>query len=482
MMDLELIKNPKVLIDGQWWDASDGQTTSVINPATGEQIAHVPKAGQHEANEAVLAAERALHKPLSFDDRVQLVARIARLLLENKDQLARIITLEQGKPLRESIAEVEYSAGFFTQAAEQVVHLQSNTLKQRPRGLKWTVHHRPAGVAALITPWNFPLAQLAKKVSAALACGCPIVAKPSEFTPLSAIALFGLIESIGVPRGLVNLVFGEAEMIGEVFCTHPMVRVLSFTGSTRVGRLLNERASSHLKRMTLELGGSAPFIVLNDSHLEMAVDGLMASKFRCAGQTCVCASRALVEEKISDRFVEMVVDRTKRLRVGNGLDPETDLGPLINSSGYDKVALHVSDAMIRGAKMVFGSGSVGPSKAFGNFFEPRVLTEVNESMLVSREETFGPVIAIRTVRDESDAIRLANDTLYGLAAYLFTSDQDRAARVTQQLHFGHVGVNTGTGPTPEAPFGGMKDSGFGREGGLEGLLEFCETQTLASKF
>ncbi|HQY88402.1 MAG TPA: NAD-dependent succinate-semialdehyde dehydrogenase [Tepidisphaeraceae bacterium] len=481
MSELNLISDPRGYVDGRWIEASSGEMFQVRNPATGELLASVPKLGSSETVEAIESAERAFRSPMSFDDRVRLVKSISKLLLGNKDQLARIITMEQGKPLKESLVEVEYSAGFFDEASEQLLKLQPHTLSKRPRDLAWTIHHRPAGVAALITPWNFPLAQLAKKVSAALACGCPIVVKPAELTPLSAIALVRLIESIGVPRGWVNLLIGDAESIGAVFCTHPAVRVVSFTGSTRVGRLLNEQASKHLKRMTLELGGSAPFIVFEDANLELTTDALIASKFRCAGQTCVCASRVLVDETISEKLVELVVARVKKLRVGNGLESNVDLGPLISSSGYDKVASHVRDAINRGAKIVVGDASFGPSKSFGNFFNPTVLIDVNESMLVSREETFGPVISIRNVRDESEAIRLANDTPYGLAAYLFTSNVDRAERVVEQLRFGHVGVNNGSGPTPEAPFGGMKDSGFGREGGLEGLLEFCETQTVASK-
>lgn len=396
-----------------------------------------------------------------------------------KHELARIITLEHGKPLKEGVTEVEYSAGFFAFFARNLHRIDSELLPDRPRNLPWKVYHRPAGVAALITPWNFPLAMLAKKMAPALGAGCGIVTKPASQTPLTAIALHAIMERVGVPAGRVNLVTGKAGPIGKVLCTHPLVRIISFTGSTEVGRVLAGQAAPHLKRMALELGGNAPFIVFSDAAIDAAADALMANKFRAGGQTCVCTNRVYVHESIAEPFSKAVADRTAKLKVGNGMNGDTDIGPLINRDGFDKVAAHVADALQRGARRLVGEAPPRPPNDWGAFYPPTVLADIKPEMLVCREETFGPVVAISRFAGEADVVEQANSTPYGLAAYVFTSDAARAERVIEQLHFGHVGLNTGTGPTPEAPFGGMKDSGFGREGGIEGLLEFCESQVVA---
>lgn len=479
MIESPLLAELGGYIAGEWVDADTGDTFDVINPADGDCLARVPGMGEGQVARAVEAAHDAYGRSVSAEERCRWLSEIAAALAAHTTELARIITLEHGKPLREGAAEVEYSAGFFSFFAENLHRLEAEVLAGRPHGLQWKVHHRPAGVAALITPWNFPLAMLAKKLAAALAAGCGIVTKPASQTPLTCIALYGLMHRIGVPAGRVNLVLGKAGPIGKVFCTHPAVRLISFTGSTDVGKVLASQAAPHLKRMALELGGNAPFIVFDDAPIETAVDALIANKFRAGGQTCVCTNRVYVHERIAEPFAAAVVDRTRRLEVGDGMLPGTDIGPLIDRNGFDKVAEHVSDAMRRGAVRLAGDDPPRPACDWGAFYPPTVLVGVTPEMLVCREETFGPVVAIAAFAGEAEAIEQANATPYGLAAYLFTRDPVRAERLVRRLRFGHVGLNTGSGPTPEAPFGGMKASGYGREGGIEGLLEFCETQVVA---
>jgi succinate-semialdehyde dehydrogenase/glutarate-semialdehyde dehydrogenase len=346
--------------------------------------------------------------------------------------------------------------------------------------MQWTVHHRPAGVVGLITPWNFPLAMIAKKLAPALASGCTAVVKPAANTPLTCVAVWHLLQRLELPPGRLNLVIGRPAPIGEVLCSHPAVRLISFTGSTEVGKLLIEKTAPYVKRLAMELGGNAPFIVMDDADINTAADALMANKFRCAGQTCVCANRVYVQRNVAGPFIEAIAGRVQRLRVGNGMDPDTDIGPLINRDGFEKVDQHVKDALRRGAKRVVGTDRPAPTHEWGAFYSPTVLTDTTADMLVSRDETFGPVVAIGLFDTEVQAVELANGTPYGLAAYMFTRDTARGQRMAAQLRFGHMGLNTGTGPAPEAPFGGMKESGFGREGGLEGLLEFCEAQTVVT--
>jgi len=382
--------------------------------------------------------------------------------------------------LGEARVEVEYSAGFFRFYAEAIEQLESHKLEQPIRNARWTIHHRPAGVVALITPWNFPLAMLSKKLAPAIATGCSSVIKPAELTPLSAMALRFLAIEAGVPPERVQVISGKPAPVGEVCCSHPAVRLISFTGSTGVGKLLMTNAAPHLKRLALELGGNAPFIVFEDADIEGAAAAVVPNKFRCAGQTCVCANRFYVHDSVVEQFTELVCEHVAKLRVGNGMDEGTDIGPLVNRKAWDKVAAHVEDALAHGATRVLGAPPEPSKNEWGNFFAPTVLIGIKPNMLLTREETFGPVIAISSFSDEAEVIEAANSTQYGLAAYLFSSDGARIERVVPQLQFGHVGVNTGTGPTPEAPFGGMKQSGFGREGGLEGLFEFCETQTVAT--
>ncbi len=480
MIDSALLKSSAGYIDGKWCGADSGRTMPVVNPATGETIAVVPLMGRDETNRAVEAAAGALKTPAPIAQRRNWLVRLADLVAENRAELGRIITHEHGKPWKEAQGEAEYAANFFRYYAGCVDHLAPKKLTERPRDHGWTVHHRPAGVAALITPWNFPLAMLAKKFSAALAADCPCVVKPSSKTPLSMIALFSLMEQLDLPPGKANLVLGAAGEISGAICEHPAVRVISFTGSTPIGKKLLAATAPHLKRLALELGGNAPFIVFDDANLDSAVNHLMANKFRGAGQTCVCANRVYVQRGVADAFAAKVAERVNALKVGNGMDDGVDIGPLIDRNAFDKVRRHVDDAVSRGAKRVAGVDPVEPKGDHGCFFPPTVLRGVTADMLCVNDETFGPVAPIIEFGDEEEVIAAANATEYGLAAYLFTADDERAQRAIARLSFGHVGHNTGTGPTAEAPFGGMKHSGFGREGGLEGLHDFVEPQTVAS--
>jgi succinate-semialdehyde dehydrogenase/glutarate-semialdehyde dehydrogenase len=452
----------------------------VRNPATGEILALLPNMGEAEAEAAVEAGERAMQSSPPPQQRRDWLMAIHDRMLTDRESFGRLITLEHGKPLKEGITEVEYTAGFFRFFAEQIDRLEAERLPGLIRNCRWTIHHRPAGVAGLITPWNFPLAMIGKKVAPALAAGCAAVIKPAKEAPLSTIALCAVAEQVGVPAGRLNVLVGSAAPIGAVLCRHPAVRLVSFTGSTEVGRLLIANTAPHIKKLAMELGGNAPFIVFEDADLEAAANALISNKFRASGQTCVCTNRVYVHRSIASPFTDAVAERVRKLRVGNGLDPETDIGPLINRDAFDKVADHVRDALARGATRLAGDDPPRPASDWGAFYPPTVLTGVTPDMLVCREETFGPVVAISEFDDEDRVIEAANSTCYGLAAYVFTRSADRAATILSRLRFGHVGLNTGTGPTPEAPFGGMKQSGFGREGGLEGLLEFCDTQVVAT--
>jgi succinate-semialdehyde dehydrogenase/glutarate-semialdehyde dehydrogenase len=479
MIESPLLPQIGSYIDGKWVTATNAPPTDVWNPCHGQKLAVI---AQIEELQLVRAIDSAAEAVLRFPDvqkRSGWLAHIAELLLSNKQELARIIVLENGKPLKEAVGEVEYAAGFFEYYAKNLAPLESRVLPGNVRGCKWTVHHRPAGVAGIITPWNFPLAMMAKKLSAALAAGCAVVTKPAPATPLSAIALWHLFTQAGLDNGRANLVIGDAEMIGRVLCSHPSVRVVSFTGSTRVGKKLMEMSSQHLKRVALELGGNAPFIVFKDADLDAAADHLIANKFRAGGQTCVCANRILVQRDVHDQFAEILRPKIAALKVGDGLDPGTDIGPLINREGWEKVDRHVRDALARGAQRLVGADPPRPVHNWGAFFPPTLLAGIRPDMILCREETFGPVVALMPFDTDDDAVRLANFTDYGLAAYVFTRDAGRAERTIRRLNFGHIGLNTGTGPAPHAPFGGMKQSGFGREGGEEGLLEYLEPLTVA---
>jgi succinate-semialdehyde dehydrogenase/glutarate-semialdehyde dehydrogenase len=466
-------------VGGEWVQAASGATMPVRDPATGEILADVPDMGETDAEAAVQAAAEMLHATPSLATRESWLTAIADRLEAEADALGAIITREQGKPLREGEAEVRYAAGFYRYAAEHVAELAPRALPERERGCRWIVYSRPAGVVGLITPWNFPLAMHAKKFSAALAAGCPSISKPDEHTPLSLIAFWRLLAEVGLPPGMANLVIGQPAPIGRVLCTHPAVRALSFTGSTDVGRILRQQAAPHIKALTLELGGNAPFLVMDDAELEAAADALLANKFRAGGQTCVCTNRVLVHQSAVPRFVALTAERMRALRVGTGTAPDVDIGPLIHRAAWDKVRGHVQDALDHGARRVLGETPPRPDHDWGAWFPPTLLTGVTPAMRLFQEETFGPVVAVGAFDTDEEALHLANATPYGLAAYLFTTHAARADRFIERLRFGHVGLNTATGPAPHAPFGGRKDSGLGREGGTEGLREFIETQVVA---
>jgi succinate-semialdehyde dehydrogenase / glutarate-semialdehyde dehydrogenase len=478
MINSALLAKTHGFINGHWCEADSQRSMPVVNPATGEVIANVPVMGRIETTRAVDAAAEALSTPASIKQRSKWLAQLADLITEHRTELGRIITHEHGKPLAEAQGEADYAASFFRYYSTCIDHLKPKPLADRPRNHSWTVYYRPAGVAALITPWNFPLAMLAKKFSAAFAADCCCVVKPSSKTPLSMVALFSLIEQIGLPPGKANLVLGPAGEISDVLCEHPAVRVISFTGSTPVGKKLMADTAPHLKRLALELGGNAPFIVFDDADVDRAVDQLMSNKFRGSGQTCVCANRVYVQKGIAIEFAEKLAVRVNQLKVGNGMEDGITMGPLIDQKAVDKVKRHVDDAVTRGAERLTGSVADESKIANGSFFPPTVLRGVTSAMECVNDETFGPLAPIIEFQSEEEVVDAANKTEYGLAAYVFTSSDERADRVIARLSFGHVGHNTGSGPTAEAPFGGMKHSGFGREGGLEGLHDFIETQAV----
>ncbi|MBK1886449.1 NAD-dependent succinate-semialdehyde dehydrogenase [Marinobacter sp. DY40_1A1] len=484
MIESPLLGKMTGYIGGRWTDNEQGNTFDVYNPATGKVIAQVASMPESEVKAAIEAGKSALQltHPYSIETRRKWLEDIRDALRANKEEVGRVLCLEHGKPLNEAQGEVDYAAGFFDYCSKNIQALDAHELPGKPRDCTWTVHYRPVGVTALITPWNFPIGMIAKKLSAALAAGCPSVIKPASETPLTMIALFELMDKhVDLPDGMVNLVMGKASVIGKVLCESPDVPMLSFTGSTEVGRKLVVDTADQIKKLALELGGNAPFIVFDDANLDAAADNLIANKFRGSGQTCVCANRIFVHEKVMDAFGAKLAERVNKMTVGDGIAGDVDLGPLINKAGFDKVKRHLEDALNKGAALVAGKqpGDLGEGHLF---FPPTVISGVTPDMCCSREETFGPLVPMASFRTEEEVIEAGNDTEFGLASYVFTADAERAQRVAAGLRFGHVGWNTGSGPTPEAPFGGMKASGIGREGGLEGLFEFVEAQTIPRGF
>jgi len=458
-------------IGGEWYESAG--TYPVLNPATGEVIAQVAKGGASETTRAIVAAECAFPawRSLTAKERGARVKRWGELMLENRDALAELLTLEQGKPLAEARGEVGYAASFFEWFAEEAKRAYGDVIPSPNPHAKIIVTREPVGVVAAITPWNFPLAMITRKAGPALAAGCTMVLKPSEETPLSALALAVLAEKAGIPPGVFNIVSGDAVTIGGVLTESDVVRKLSFTGSTRVGKLLAKQSADTLKKLSLELGGNAPFIVFDDADIDAAVQGAMASKFRNTGQTCVCVNRFYVQDGIYDAFTSALTKAVQKMRVGNALQGEVEQGPLINQAALKKVETHVADALQKGAKVLTG----GKQHALGGtFYEPTVLVEASKSMLIAAEETFGPVAACFRFKTEDEAIAAANDTPFGLSAYFYTRDLARAWRVAEALESGMVGINEGILSTEVAPFGGVKQSGLGREGSKYGLDEYTE--------
>ncbi|SEJ87035.1 NAD-dependent succinate-semialdehyde dehydrogenase [Paraburkholderia diazotrophica] len=458
-------------IDGEWYESAN--TYAVRNPATGEVIANVAKGGAHETAHAIDAAGRAFPawRALTAKERGARVKRWGELMLEHRDALAELLTREQGKPLAEAKGEVGYAASFFEWFAEEAKRSYGDVIPSPKPDAKIIVTREPVGVVAAITPWNFPLAMITRKAGPAIAAGCTMVLKPSEETPLSAFALAVLAARAGIPAGVFNIVSGDAVAIGGVLTASPVVRKLSFTGSTRVGKLLAKQSADTLKKLSLELGGNAPFIVFDDADIDAAVQGAIASKFRNTGQTCVCVNRFYVQDGIYDAFTQALTEAVKKMCVGDALKGDVEQGPLINEAALAKVEAHVADALEHGAKALTG----GKRHALGGtFYEPTVLVDATQSMRIAEEETFGPVAACFRFETEDEVIEAANDTPFGLSAYFYTRDLGRAWRVAEALESGMVGINEGIISTEVAPFGGVKQSGLGREGSKYGMDEYVE--------
>ncbi|AUD59516.1 MULTISPECIES: NADP-dependent succinate-semialdehyde dehydrogenase [Shewanella] len=473
-----LLKDPSLLrqqcyINGQWCDAESKETVAIANPATGAVIASVPVMGQVETQAAIKAAEAALPawRALTAKERGAKLRRWFELLNENSDDLALLMTTEQGKPLAEAKGEVTYAASFIEWFAEEAKRIYGDTIPGHQGDKRLMVIKQPVGVTAAITPWNFPAAMITRKAAPALAAGCTMVVKPAPQTPFTALALAELAERAGIPAGVFSVVTGDAVAIGNEMCSNPIVRKLSFTGSTNVGIKLMEQCAPTLKKLSLELGGNAPFIVFNDANIDAAVEGAMIAKYRNAGQTCVCANRIYVQDGVYDEFALKLSTAVGKLKVGEGIKEGVTTGPLINAAAVEKVQSHLVDAIAKGASVVAG-GKV--HDLGGNFFEPTVLTNVDKSMRVAREETFGPLAPLFKFSDVDDVIKQANDTEFGLAAYFYGRDISLVWKVAEALEYGMVGVNTGLISTEVAPFGGMKSSGLGREGSKFGIEEYLE--------
>ncbi|MFB2648218.1 NADP-dependent succinate-semialdehyde dehydrogenase [Shewanella mangrovisoli] len=473
-----LLKDPSLLrqqcyINGQWCDAQSKETVAIANPATGAVIASVPVMGQAETQAAIAAAEAALPawRALTAKERGAKLRRWFELLNENSDDLALMMTTEQGKPLAEAKGEVTYAASFIEWFAEEAKRVYGDTIPGHQGDKRIMVIKQPVGVTAAITPWNFPAAMITRKAAPALAAGCTMVVKPAPQTPFTALALAVLAERAGIPAGVFSVITGDAIGIGNEMCSNPVVRKLSFTGSTQVGIKLMEQCAPTLKKLSLELGGNAPFIVFDDANIDAAIEGAMIAKYRNAGQTCVCANRIYVQAGVYDEFARKLSIAVGKLKVGEGITEGVTTGPLINRAAVEKVQSHLEDALSKGATVVAGGK---PHSLGGNFFEPTVLTNVDSSMRVAREETFGPLAPLFKFTDVDDVIKQANDTEFGLAAYFYGRDISLVWKVAEALEYGMVGVNTGLISTEVAPFGGMKSSGLGREGSKFGIEEYLE--------
>ncbi|ESE41613.1 NADP-dependent succinate-semialdehyde dehydrogenase [Shewanella decolorationis] len=473
-----LLKDPSLLrqqcyINGKWCDAQSKETVAIANPATGAVIASVPVMGQAETQAAIAAAEEALPawRALTAKERGAKLRRWFELLNENSDDLALMMTTEQGKPLAEAKGEVTYAASFIEWFAEEAKRVYGDTIPGHQGDKRIMVIKQPVGVTAAITPWNFPAAMITRKAAPALAAGCTMVVKPAPQTPFTALALAVLAERAGIPAGVFSVITGDAIGIGNEMCSNPVVRKLSFTGSTQVGIKLMEQCAPTLKKLSLELGGNAPFIVFDDANIDAAVEGAMIAKYRNAGQTCVCANRIYVQAGVYDEFARKLSIAVGKLKVGEGIGEGVTTGPLINRAAVEKVQSHLEDALSKGATVVAGGK---PHSLGGNFFEPTVLTHVDSSMRVAREETFGPLAPLFKFTDVDDVIKQANDTEFGLAAYFYGRDISLVWKVAEALEYGMVGVNTGLISTEVAPFGGMKSSGLGREGSKYGIEEYLE--------
>lgn len=462
-------------VDGEWINAEDGATLEVTNPATGEILGTVPKLGSLATRRAIEAANRALPawRRKTAQERAALLRKWYTLMLESQDDLARLMSAEQGKPLSESRGEIAYAASFIEWFAEEGKRVYGDVIPPHQEDKRILVLKEPIGVCAAITPWNFPAAMITRKAGPALAAGCPMVVKPASATPYSALALAELADRAGIPAGVFSVVTGSSRDIGAEMTDNPTVRKLTFTGSTDIGKQLIKACAGTVKKVSMELGGNAPFIVFDDADLDEAVEGALVSKYRNTGQTCVCTNRFIVQDGIYDAFADRLADAVSKMKVGDALRGEVEQGPLIDSGAVETVEQHIADALNKGAKVATGGQrhSLG-----GNFFQPTVLTGATPEMLIAREETFGPVAPLFRVSNEEEAIQLANATEFGLASYFYTRDLARSWRVSEALEYGIVGVNTGLISTTVAPFGGMKESGLGREGSKYGIEDFLEVK------
>lgn len=463
----------QAFIGGEWVDADDGATFAVTNPADLSPICNVASVGAVETERAIAAAEAALPawRDKTAKERSALLRKWFELMMANQEDLARLLSWEQGKPLTESRGEIAYGASFIEWFAEEAKRIYGDVIPHDKQGRRLVVIKQPIGVVAAITPWNFPNAMITRKAGPALAAGCTIVIKPASETPLSALALAELASRAGIPAGVVNVVTGNARAIGGELTRNPSVRKLSFTGSTGIGKMLMAQCADTMKKVSMELGGNAPFIVFDDANLDAAVAGAMASKYRNSGQTCVCTNRILVQDGVYDEFAKRLVAAVNALKVAPAHEAGAEQGPLINAKAVAKVEEHIADAVAKGAKVLAGGK---PHALGGSFFEPTVLGEVTPAMLVARDETFGPLAPIFRFKTEAEAIAMANDTEFGLASYVYTRDLGRAWRVSEALEYGMVGVNEGIISTEIAPFGGIKESGTGREGSKYGIDDYVE--------
>jgi succinate-semialdehyde dehydrogenase/glutarate-semialdehyde dehydrogenase len=464
-------------INGQWADADSGKTIDVTNPATGEVLGTIPNMGTAETRRAIEAANAAWvgWRKKTAKERANVLRKLFNLMMENQEDLAILMTAEQGKPMAESKGEVAYAASFIEWFAEEGKRIYGDVIPAHQGDKRIVVTKEPVGVVAAITPWNFPSAMITRKAGPALAAGCPIVLKPATQTPFSALALAELAHRAGLPAGVFNVVTGSASQIGGEMTSNPIVRKLTFTGSTEIGKILLEQCAKSVKKTSMELGGNAPFIVFDDADLDAAVEGAIMSKYRNTGQTCVCANRILVQDSVYDAFAAKLTAAVGKLKVGDGLKGETQQGPLIDMKAVEKVEEHIADAVKKGAKVVAG----GKRHALGlSFFEPTILVNVTPQMAVAREETFGPVAPLFRFKTEDEAVKLANDTEFGLAAYFYARDLGRVWRVAEHLESGIIGINTGIISTEVAPFGGVKESGIGREGSKYGIEDYLEIKYL----
>ena len=474
LKDAQLFRQ-QAYINGEWLDADNGQTIKVTNPATGEVIGTVPKMGTAETRRAIEAADKALPawRALTAKERSAKPRRWFELMIENQDDLARLMTTEQGKPLAEAKGEIAYAASFIEWFAEEAKRVYGDTIPGHQPDKRLIVIKQPIGVTAAITPWNFPAAMITRKAGPALAAGCTMVLKPASQTPYSALALVELAHRAGIPAGVLSVVTGSAGEVGGELTGNSLVRKLSFTGSTEIGRQLMEECAKDIKKVSLELGGNAPFIVFDDADLDKAVEGAIISKYRNNGQTCVCANRIYVQDGVYDAFAEKLAAAVAKLKIGNGLEDGTTTGPLIDGKAVAKVQEHIEDAVGKGAKVLAGGKIIE-----GNFFEPTILVDVPKTAAVAKEETFGPLAPLFRFKDEAEVIAMSNDTEFGLASYFYARDMSRVFRVAEALEYGMVGINTGLISNEVAPFGGIKASGLGREGSKYGIEDYLEIKYL----